>query len=82
MQKVWLLGCSPPLGYLHKIFQFSRDVTVRVSHNLNCLFVPRVFTNFGERRFYRGAVKRNGLPSNVAETATVPSFKNLYFNSN
>ena len=71
---------SPP--YLHKIFQFSRDVTGHVSRNFNRLFVPRVSTNFGKRSFfYRGAVLWNSLPSIVSEAATVPSFKNLYFNS-
>ena len=68
---------SPP--YLHKIFQFSRDVTGHVSHNFNRLFVPRVSTNF--KLFYRGVVLWNSLPSIVSEAATVPSFKNLYFNS-
>ena len=72
---------SPP--YLHKIFQFSREVTGHVSHNLNYLFVPRVFTNFSKRNFfYQGAVLGKSLPSNISEAATVPSFKNLYFNSN
>ena len=71
---------SPP--YLHKIFQFSRDVTGHVSCNFNRLFVPRASTNFGKRSFfYRGAVLWNSLPSIVSEAATVPSFKSLYFNS-
>ena len=41
---------SPP--YLHKIFQFSRDVTGHISRNFNRLFVPRVSTNFGKRSFF------------------------------
>ena len=72
---------SPP--YLHHIFQFSKDLTGRVGRNINCLFVPRVFTNFGKRNFfYRGAVLWNCLPLNVSEAASVPSFQNSYFNLN
>ena len=45
---------SPP--YLHDIFQFSKDITGHVSRNINRLFVPRVFTNYGKRSFfYQGA---------------------------
>jgi len=45
-----LYQISPP--YLHNIFQFSKDMTGHVSHNINRLFVPRVFTNFGKRSFF------------------------------
>ena len=40
---------SPP--YLHDIFQFSKDVTGHLSRNVNRLFVPRVFINYGKRTF-------------------------------
>ena len=43
---------SPP--YLHNIFQFSREITGHVGHNINRLFVPRVFTNYGKRSFLSG----------------------------
>jgi len=70
----------PP--YLHNIFQFSKDLTGHVSLNVNHLFILRVLSNFGQRSFfYRGAVLWNSLPLNVSEAATVPSFKNSYFNS-
>ena len=63
------------------IFQFSKDLTGRVGRNINRLFVPRVFTNFGKRSFfYCGAVLWNYLPLNVSEAASVPSFRNSYFN--
>ncbi|MCY3928860.1 MAG: reverse transcriptase domain-containing protein [Acidobacteria bacterium] len=45
-----LYQISPP--YLHNIFQFSKDMTGHVSRNINRLFVPRVFTNFGKRSFF------------------------------
>ena len=41
---------SPP--YLHDIFQFSKDVTGHLSRNVNRLFVPRVFINYGKRTFF------------------------------
>ena len=68
---------SPP--YLHKNFQFSRDMTGHVNRNFKHLFVPRVFTNFGETILYRGSVLWNSLPPNASKAATVPLFKNLYF---
>ena len=52
---------SPP--YLHNIFQLSKDITGHVSRNINRVFVPRVFTNYGKRSFfYRGALLWNSLP--------------------
>ena len=74
-----LYQISPP--YLHNIFQFSTDMTGHVSRNINHLFVPRVFTNFGKRSFfYRGTVLWNNLPLSVSKAATLSSFKNSYFN--
>ena len=72
---------SPP--YLHyNIFQLSKDITGHVSRNINRLFVPRVFTNYGKRNFfYRGALLWNSLPFSVTGAATLLSFKNYYFNS-
>ena len=71
---------SPP--YLHNIFQLSKDITGHVSHNINRLFVPRVFTNYGKRSFfYRGALLWNSLPFSVTGAATLLSFKNCYFDS-
>ena len=37
--------------YLHNMFQYSKDVTGHLSHNINRLFVPRVSTNFGDESF-------------------------------
>ena len=69
--------------YLHNIFQFSKDITGHVSHNINRLFVPRVFTNYGKRSFfYRGAVLWNNLSLSVTEAATLPSFKKYYCTCN
>ena len=71
---------SPP--YLHNIFQLSKDITGHVSRNINRLFVPRVFTNYGKRSFfYRGALLWNSLPFSVTGAATLLSFKNCYFDS-
>ena len=71
---------SPP--YLHNIFQLSKDITGHVSRNINRLFVPRVFTNYGKRSFfYRGALLWNSLPLSVTGAATLLSFKNCYFDS-
>ena len=71
---------SPP--YLHDIFRFSKDVTGRISRNINRLFVPRVSTNYGKRSFfYRGTVLRNNLKLTVTEAATLTSFRNYYLNS-
>ena len=68
--------------YLHNIFQFSRDIAGHVSRNINRLFVPRVFTNYGKRNFfYRGALLWNTLPFSITGAATLLSFKNYYFNS-
>ena len=51
---------SPP--YLHDIFKFSFDITGHASRNINRLFVPRVFTNYGKKSFfYRGAILWNNL---------------------
>jgi len=45
----------PP--YLHNIFQFLKDLTGHVSRNVNCPFVPKVFTNFGKKSFLsRGCI--------------------------
>jgi len=44
-----LHGISP---YLHDIFQFLRNATGHLSCNVNRLFVPRVFTNYGKQSFY------------------------------
>ena len=71
---------SPP--YLHDIFQFSKDVTGHLSRNVNRLFVPRVFINYGKRTFfYRGTVLWNNLKSTVTGAATLSSFRNYYLNS-
>ena len=71
---------SPP--YLHDTFQFARNVTGHLSRNINRLFVPRVFTNYGKRSFYyRGTVLWNNLKSTVTEAATLLSFRNYYLNS-
>ena len=70
---------SPP--YLHNIFQFSKDITGHISRNINRLFVPRVFTNYGKRSFfYRGAVLWNSLSLSVTGATTLSLFKNSYFN--
>ena len=46
--------------YLRNMFQYSKDVTGHLSHNINHLFVPRVSTNFRKRSlFYRGTVLWN-----------------------
>ena len=67
---------SPPPPSL-----FTRDVTGYCGHNVNRLFVPRVSTNFGKRRFfYCGNMLWNSLPSTVVEATTLSSFKYLYFN--
>ena len=63
----------PQLPIYIKKFQFSRDVTGHVSRKFNRLFVPRVST-----KLYYGIAS---LSSIVSEATTVPSFKNLYFNS-
>ena len=42
-----LCQLSPP--YLHDIFKFSVDITGHASHNINQLFVPRVFTKYGKK---------------------------------
>ena len=61
---------SPP--YLHNIFQFSKDVTGRISRNVNRLFVPRVFTNYGKRNFfYRGTILWNSLSFSVTGAASL-----------
>ena len=71
---------SPP--YLHDIFQFSKDVTGRLSRNINGLFVPRVFTNYGKRSFYyRGTVLWNSLRSTVTGAITLSSFRTCYLTS-
>ena len=71
---------SPP--YLQNIFQFSKDITGRVSRNINRLFVPRVSTNYGKSSFFfRGAVLWNNLSLKITEAATLPSFKKIYCNS-
>ena len=41
---------SPP--YLHDIFKFSFDITGHASRNINRLFVPRIFTNYGKKSFF------------------------------
>ena len=52
--------------YLHDIFQFSRNVTGHLSRNINQLFVPRVFTNYGKQSFYyRRTVLWNHLISKL-----------------
>ena len=44
--------------YLLNVFRYSKDVTGYCGRNINCLFVPRVATNFGKEvsfimeRFY------------------------------
>ena len=71
----------PVLIYIKILF--LKDLTGHVSHNVNCLFVPRVISNFGRKSFfYWGAVLWNSLPLNISEAITAPSFRNLYFNSN
>jgi len=37
---------------LQNIFHYSKDVTGYCGCNINRLFVPRVFTNFGKIRFF------------------------------
>ena len=71
---------SPP--YLHDIFQFSKDVTGHLSRNINGLFVPRVFTNYGKRSFYyRGTVLWNSLRSTITGAITLSSFRTCYLTS-
>ena len=38
-------------SYLRNMFQYSKDVTGHLSRNINCLYVPRVSTNFGKVSF-------------------------------
>ena len=40
-----------------------------------------ILYDLGKKVFYQGSILWNSLPLNVSEAATVPSFKNLYFNS-
>ena len=50
------------------------DVTghLRLSRNVNRLFVPRVFINYGKRTFfYRGTVLWNNLKYTVTGAATL-----------
>ena len=58
-----------------------KTLIIQLPGRLLNYFVPRVFTNFGKGFFYGRAVLWNSLLSNVSEAATMPSFKNLYFNS-
>ena len=69
--------------YLHDIFQFSRNVTGHLSCNINRLFAPRVFTNYGKQSiiYYGGTVLWNNLKSSVTGAATLFSFRNYYLNS-
>ena len=68
--------------YLHDIFKFSFDITGHASRNINRLFVPRVFTNYGKKSFfYRGAILWNNLSLCATGAATLSSFKNFYFDS-
>ena len=66
-------------SYLHGIVHFSRNITGRVSRNINRLFAPRVSYNFGEQSFYHRAVLWNSLSQAVVEVTSTPSFKRLYF---
>ena len=67
-------------SYLQGIFEYSKDVTGHVGRNINRIFVPRVFNNYGKRSFYyRGSVLWNNLSSAVVEAVSLPSFKKLYF---
>ena len=51
-------------------FSFQRtDVIGRLSRNVNRLFVPRVFTNYGKPSFYyRGTVLWDNLRSGMGKT--------------
>ena len=40
------------LPYLNNVFWFSMGVTGRIGRNINRLFVPRVFTNYGKKSFF------------------------------
>ena len=65
---------SPP--YLHDILKFSVDITGHASRNVNQLFVPRVFTNYGKKSiFYRGAILLNNLSLCTTGATTLSSFK-------
>ena len=76
-----LLQISPP--YLHNIFQFSKDITGHVSHNINRLFVPRVFTNIimvkGISFIDRGVVLWSNSSLSVTKATTLLSFKITLF---
>jgi len=66
--------------YLHNIFQFSRNVTGHLSHNVNQLFVPRVFTNYGKQSFYyRRTILWSNLKSTVTGAATLLSFQIIFY---
>ena len=61
---------------------FEADVTGHLSRNVNRLFVPRAFINYGKRTFfYRGTVLWNNLKSTVTGAATLLSFRNYFLNS-
>ena len=69
-------------SYLSNVLYYSRDVTGYSGYNINRLFVPRVFTNFGKRSFFfHGTILWNGLPLRVVEAATLSAFKYLFLNS-
>ena len=69
-------------SYLLNIFRYSKDVTGHCGCNINRLFVPRVFTNFGKRSFFfRGTIIWNNLFTKVVEAVKLSTFKYLYLNS-
>ena len=61
------------------IFHYSKDITGRVSRNINRAFVPRVDNNFGKQSYYRGTVLWNCLSQTVTEATSLSSFKKLYY---
>jgi len=68
-------------SYLLNIFHYSKDVTGYCGHNINYLFAPRVFTNFGKISFfYRGTIIWNNFSTKVIEAVKLSTFKYLCFN--
>ena len=64
---------------LRGMFEYSENVTGHVSRNRHRLFIPQVWTSYGQKcLFYRGTVASNNINNILYSVCNLNSFKPLY----
>ena len=66
-------------AYLQNTFMFTRDLTGFVGRNSHHLYIPRMWTTYGQKSlFYRGAVAWNNLNQTLYSITSLETFKLSY----